>query len=453
MMIDFTGERLVPGIQGQVKLERLQRYALCREAVRGKRALDIACGEGNGSAMLSVTAARVVGVDPDPGVVAHAATTYGRLPHLSYAIGSCDRIPLSDRSMDVVIAFDAIQYQDRHDEMLREIRRVLVPGGLLLLSSPNTLTLASANVLQRRERQSESEAEARAHAQADRAAVRSLSFGELETLLKSVFEQVEFWGQRPGVGSFTFPLNHSAARAKLRPLTLEEDVIAECVAPLDNPVWFIAACSDAPFEPHALRLESVAAEPADDRYLRLTRTVQDYERTHQQDDAVITQLTDRLDAARTAQRTATRLHSVAVAELQDLRQEQRELNRALSATRQELDTSVRALDDARRALDEAHRTLEAERQQARDALDAERARAQGEADDLRRQHAAAQAAWQHEYSMLMRQDEAAVNDLRLELASVYDSTSWRLTAPMRAVKRTLDGLRHTVATRTARRRP
>ena len=74
--MQFTGERFVPSVKGLMKLEHLQRYALCRQLVRGRRVLDIASGEGYGAAMLAATAARVVGIDLDPGAVRHARDTY-----------------------------------------------------------------------------------------------------------------------------------------------------------------------------------------------------------------------------------------------------------------------------------------------------------------------------------------------------------------------------------------
>ena len=63
--MEFTGERYVPGVHGEIKLEHLQRYALCRSVIRGRRVLDLACGEGYGSALLAREAKMVVGVDID----------------------------------------------------------------------------------------------------------------------------------------------------------------------------------------------------------------------------------------------------------------------------------------------------------------------------------------------------------------------------------------------------
>src|SRR5215470_893560 len=106
--MDFTGERFVPGTPGQMKLEHLQRYALCRDAVQGKRVLDIACGEGYGSAMLAATARHVIGLDIDVPTVEHARATYAGLSNVAFAVGACENIPLTDHAVDVVVSFETV---------------------------------------------------------------------------------------------------------------------------------------------------------------------------------------------------------------------------------------------------------------------------------------------------------------------------------------------------------
>ena len=63
--MEFTGERYVPAEDGQIKYEHLHRYALSLNFVSGKRVLDMASGEGYGSALLGSAAASVIGVDID----------------------------------------------------------------------------------------------------------------------------------------------------------------------------------------------------------------------------------------------------------------------------------------------------------------------------------------------------------------------------------------------------
>ena len=85
--------------------------------------------------MLGTVARSVVGVDIALDTVAHATAHYARR-NVTFRAGDCAAIPLDDASVDVVVSFETIEHHAHHEEMLREIRRVLRPGGLMILSSP-----------------------------------------------------------------------------------------------------------------------------------------------------------------------------------------------------------------------------------------------------------------------------------------------------------------------------
>lgn len=138
--LSFTGERYLPfgeNAEGSIHNEHLHRYAFAREFVRGLEVLDVACGEGYGTAFLAQEATRVVGVDVDAATVTHAAHVYQALPNASFVHGDCADLPLPDKAFDVVVSFETIEHHDKHEEMIAELRRVLRPGGLLIISSPN----------------------------------------------------------------------------------------------------------------------------------------------------------------------------------------------------------------------------------------------------------------------------------------------------------------------------
>ncbi len=135
--LPWTGERLVPSHPGDTAIEHLHRYAFAREYIEGKDVLDIACGEGYGSHLMSNVAASVVGVDISPEVVAHARKKYG--DKATFSVGSCTDIPLDGASVDVVVSFETLEHLAEHELMLKEVKRVLRPGGILILSSPDKL--------------------------------------------------------------------------------------------------------------------------------------------------------------------------------------------------------------------------------------------------------------------------------------------------------------------------
>src|SRR6266480_544461 len=68
--LPFTGERFVPGTEGEIAHEHWHRYFFARRFVAGRRVLDVACGEGYGSALLSEAATNVIGVDIDAATIA-----------------------------------------------------------------------------------------------------------------------------------------------------------------------------------------------------------------------------------------------------------------------------------------------------------------------------------------------------------------------------------------------
>jgi ubiquinone/menaquinone biosynthesis C-methylase UbiE len=132
----WTGERLETHIFTDNTIEHLHRYALACEHVKGKKVLDIASGEGYGTNILAAFAESITGVDISSEAIETAKVKYKKT-NLKFIAGSAAKIPLNDNSVDVVVSFETIEHHDQHDEMMQEIKRVLVPDGLLIISSPN----------------------------------------------------------------------------------------------------------------------------------------------------------------------------------------------------------------------------------------------------------------------------------------------------------------------------
>jgi 2-polyprenyl-3-methyl-5-hydroxy-6-metoxy-1,4-benzoquinol methylase len=138
MSKNWTGERLETEILNSNTLEHLHRYALAQGLVSGKSVLDIACGEGYGTNLLSQVAQTVVGVDISEETVQHAQSKYKK-SNLAFRAGRADKILAEDSSFDVVVSFETIEHHDKHIEMMQEIKRVLKPQGVLIISSPDKL--------------------------------------------------------------------------------------------------------------------------------------------------------------------------------------------------------------------------------------------------------------------------------------------------------------------------
>ena len=143
---EFSGERFVPGVPGEIVYEHVHRYAFARAFASGRRVLDAACGEGYGTALLAAVAEGVVGVDIDPAALARAREAYRGVSRAQFAEGSVTALPIADASVDVVVSFETVEHLLAVDQprMIGEFARVLAPGGLLVLSSPNRIEYSDA---------------------------------------------------------------------------------------------------------------------------------------------------------------------------------------------------------------------------------------------------------------------------------------------------------------------
>ncbi|MEW6425530.1 MAG: class I SAM-dependent methyltransferase [Bacillota bacterium] len=157
--MDFTGERVVPGKTPEnVYVEHVARYNFALAYVKGKTVLDVACGTGYGTAILASEAGSVVGIDLDRETIAYARQNYPH-PEVTYLLGDILRLPLPDESVEVVACFETIEHVADDRKCLQELRRVLQPGGICLLSTPNravfspgkTLTDQPGNIFHHRE--------------------------------------------------------------------------------------------------------------------------------------------------------------------------------------------------------------------------------------------------------------------------------------------------------------
>jgi ubiquinone/menaquinone biosynthesis C-methylase UbiE len=105
----------------------------------GERVLDVACGTGVVARLAAHsvgTAGTVTGLDLNPGMLAVArATTPPGMP-IAWHEASAEAMPLPDASFDAVLCQMGLQFVPDKSAALSEMRRVLVPGGRLILSLP-----------------------------------------------------------------------------------------------------------------------------------------------------------------------------------------------------------------------------------------------------------------------------------------------------------------------------
>jgi GT2 family glycosyltransferase/SAM-dependent methyltransferase/glycosyltransferase involved in cell wall biosynthesis len=132
--LEFTAELVTSVVEGQIEFEHFHRYRFARDFCHNLDVLDVASGDGYGSAILAGVALSVVGVDVDDGAIAHAREAYD-LKNLRFLLGNATDLPLENASVDVVVSFETIEHIREHARFVAEIRRVLRPGGRLIVST------------------------------------------------------------------------------------------------------------------------------------------------------------------------------------------------------------------------------------------------------------------------------------------------------------------------------
>jgi SAM-dependent methyltransferase len=230
--LPFVGERLTAAISGQVEIEHYHRYLLAREFCRDLDVLDVASGEGYGTALLAQVARTAVGIEIDAEVVAAARVEF-RQPHLKYEQGDARNIPLPDASVDVAVSFETLEHFAEQEKFLSELRRVLRPSGLLIISTPDRDIYSSVNTPPNPYHASE------------------LTRAEFESALLQHFTFVSLASQRAIIGSVII----SAARdAPVRAYEKRSDTLIEGDDNLMRAPYLIALASNAelPSLPHTI---------------------------------------------------------------------------------------------------------------------------------------------------------------------------------------------------------
>jgi len=139
--LQLTGERTVPGIPAENYWFRRHEaaYEFLAPQVAGRVVLEVGCGEGYGTDLLARSARRVVGIDYDALTVAHARAGY---PAARFVRANLAALPVASGSVDIVATLQVVEHVWDHAEFVGECRRVLGPGGRLMMTTPNRLTFS-----------------------------------------------------------------------------------------------------------------------------------------------------------------------------------------------------------------------------------------------------------------------------------------------------------------------
>jgi ubiquinone/menaquinone biosynthesis C-methylase UbiE len=326
--LEWTGERYLPWTEEPAtSYEHWHRYAFASQFTPGKRVLDLASGEGYGTALLSRTARFAVGVDIDRDAVRHARNRYGG-GNLDFVAGSAALTPFRESSFDMITCFELIEHIQEQDTLLREAKRLLAPEGLLLISTPNKPEYNQTEI-------------------SNPFHTKELELNEFQALLSKYFKESRLLGQRVYSCSSLWPAqagssNHASA------------FFLECEAgefSLSNsrprvPLYFVAIASDAESLPEIV--ESVLLDTSNSLLKQHDRIQKELETTVVSQKEALSwreKQVNQLQLTISSQETALAWRESQV----------RERNQAFETLQLE---SARAIDELQRAIESARNDLQ-----------------------------------------------------------------------------------------------
>lgn len=223
--LDFTGERFTPECVREIWYEHFHRYAFAAPLARGKRVLDAACGEGYGAALVAGQAASVLGLDVSAQAVEHARRRYV-LPQLRFEqadVTALEHLPAA--SFDLILSFETLEHLQAQETMLRGFARLLAPGGLLLVSTPDKRNYSDLPQFHNEHH------------------VRELYREEFEALLAEVFPYRRLFAHKLLFQSALWALDGDTSGYAATTLSKQ----GEARPALDYPpLYYLAACSQQP---------------------------------------------------------------------------------------------------------------------------------------------------------------------------------------------------------------
>ena len=113
---------------------QLYHHVASQVELRGRDVLEVSCGHGGGASWISrrMPPASYTGLDLNPAGIAFCQQRHAAVPGLKFMQGDAQKLPFPDRSFDAVLNVEASHCYPDFPQFLREVARVLRPGGHFL---------------------------------------------------------------------------------------------------------------------------------------------------------------------------------------------------------------------------------------------------------------------------------------------------------------------------------
>ncbi len=163
----------------RLKIEpSISRYKFVLKYVKDKSIIDIGCGARMGPYILSEAASNVVGIDNSEEAIQFCKRKWPRR-NISYLTADATKIPFEDNKFDIAVSFEVIEHIEDYVTYLKEVKRILRPDGIFILSTPNRPVASPSDKLSNVDHFREFDSE------------------ELRNILKKHFNEIVFYGQFP----------------------------------------------------------------------------------------------------------------------------------------------------------------------------------------------------------------------------------------------------------------
>ncbi len=245
-----------------IRYEQLHRYRFVTELVKSKIVLDVSCSDGYGSFLLSEVAKTVTGVDIDTKSIRRASSKYIR-ENLEFIKGSVTDIPIKGKKIfDAIICFGTLEHTVQHDELMREIKRLIKDDGIFIASIQNKCMCSD---------------------QPDYESLRSkrLYLDEFKAILSNKFKNTIIFGQKVFPSSNIFNLSGSGDSIKESAIEKGENEFLIVSPEKKEARCFIAVSSnssinkDVAYNSHLLDISETIFKQKDKRIENLKTVLKD----------------------------------------------------------------------------------------------------------------------------------------------------------------------------------
>jgi len=142
---EITSDKIIS--DNPIHQRLLQAYVEAVPYINGN-VLELGCGEGRGIELITSKAKHYTGIDKIEAIIKKLQMKY---PKFRFDASSFPPIPYPDNSFDTIVSFQVIEHVKNDIEFLKEIKRILVPGGKAILTTPNIKMTLTRNPWHERE--------------------------------------------------------------------------------------------------------------------------------------------------------------------------------------------------------------------------------------------------------------------------------------------------------------